>query len=1096
MLVLNSTVKISWTFSKPATSELTPSALKPITKMVKSNVMELCYRRCWKSLTVNNQFKTIQILQQALWWCIQAKNANSIRKGYAPEVLVLGKHTRMPGSITSDHLLPAHALADADTANGIAFRRQLAMRECARRAFHSADNDAAIRKALLRKNAPFRGQYVPGEWVMAWKQTTANPGSQGAWLGPMKVVVQESQHTLWTTMSSKLYRCALEHVRPVSSEEARHIVVRPNEPTTSEIAKHIPLPTQGDITQYHDLTNIQPSNIPTTLPPVNSSNPEIAENIPLAPVPNTNPNNPAIPDNPPPSTIESQPDTEPEGPESVEPEQPLQPENVPIPDEDDDELICEGLYCTDVDTDVFATSDEPLVWRHEITITEPDINNWKEEDGPSEMAFLVSASKRQKSEVKLGQLTAPERAEFDKAKSSEVQNWLKTGTVERILRHKLSPDQILRCRWILTWKPIDPSDRDPKQPQKDHKAKARLVVLGYLDPKITDIPRDSPTLSRHSKLLILQLIASKGWDLRSFDVKAAFLQGQPQEGRILGVEPVPELAKAMGLTNQEVRRLTKGAYGLIDAPYLWYQAFRSELLRLGFQQSPFDPCTFILRCPETNQPEGILGIHVDDGLCGGNQRFCEKIRQLEKKYPFGSQKINNFTFTGIDLQQLPNKAIQMSQSNYVRKIQPISISTSRKDQPELTVTDDERQALRGLIGSLQYAAVHTRPDIASRLSFLQSDINSAKISTLIEANKTLHETKKYHDVSFTIQPIACEDLRFLAFSDASFASKRVPDSHTGSMIMSTHKDIKENVSCPVSPLSWGCKKIQRVVTSTLAAETVSLSSVLDHLSWIRLCWAWFLDPKIRWQTPTQTLKQLPESYSTATLKAQQLPESVAATDCKSLYDLVTRTAPPACSEFRTQLHARMIKDLLDEGVQLRWVHSGAQLADSLTKAMETGFLRETLKLGRYKLNDELSVLKARSTARNRIKWLKSSESSSLCCESCLLSLNFEVLGVWNARFTIAFSNQPVVTSNQGYTVFHGKPFNMSGNAAVMWLRRARSQRWEGNSLWAIVASWPTLGGTWQSLVSCLTWTSSFVIHLCALGEKALLGAAASVDQFT
>ena len=104
--------------------------------------------------------------------------------------------------------------------------------------------------------------------------------------------------------------------------------------------------------------------------------------------------------------------------------------------------------------------------------------------------------------------------------------------------------------------------------------------------------------------------------------------------------------------------------------------------------------------------------------------------------------------------------------------------------------------------------------------------------------------------------------------------------------------------------------------------------------------------------------------------------------------------------------------------------------------------------------------------------------------------------MWSARFTIAFSNQPVVTSNQGYTVFHGKPFNMSGNAAVMWLRRARSQRWEGNSLWAIVASWPTLGGTWQSLVSCLTWTSSFVIHLCALGEKALLGAAASVDQFT
>ena len=192
------------------------------------------------------------------------------------------------------------------------------------------------------------------------------------------------------------------------------------------------------------------------------------------------------------------------------------------------------------------------------------------------------------------------------------------------------------------------------------------------------------------------------------------------------------------------------------------------------------------------------------------------------------------------------------------------------------------------------------------------------------------------------------------------------------MIMGTHKLIGDNVSCPVSPLAWGCKKIQRVVTSTLAAETVSLSAVLDHLSWLRLCWAWMLDPTVNWKTPNSTLKTLPQTVTTATYKAQQLPDSVAATDCKSLYDLVTRTATPNCAEYRTQLNARSIKDFLSEGVQLRWVHSGAQLADCLTKVMETSFLRETLKLGRYRLNDELEVLKSRATNRNRIKWLKSS----------------------------------------------------------------------------------------------------------------------------
>ena len=451
----------------------------------------------------------------------------------------------------------------------------------------------------------------------------------------------------------------------------------------------------------------------------------------------------------------------------------------------------------------------------------------------------------------------------------------------------------------------------------------------------------------------------------------------------------------MKLATNEVCRLEKGAYGLIDAPYQWYQAISEALINLGFTQNPFDPCQFVLRHHETGFLEGILGLHVDDGICGGSEYFARKIDQLEKKYPFGSKKIKQFTFTGIEMDQLPNGTITMRQSNYVRAIEPIKIPLERRQQPDSKVSEEERQALRGLIGSLQYAAVHTRPDLASRLSMLQSAINSATISTLTSANQALHEAKKFHDTTIQIQPIPVEDFRFLAFSDASFASKGNPSSHTGSMIMGTHRLISENVSCPVSPLSWGCKKIQRVVTSTLAAETVSLNSVLDHLSWMRLCWAWMLDAKTNWKQPNTTLKQLPETFATATHNAQSLPDSVAATDCKSLFDLVTRTATPNCAEHRTQLNALAIKDMLAEGVQLRWVHSGAQVADCLTKIMETTFLRETLKLGRYRLNDELEVLKSRASSRNRLKWLKSScssdDSNQGCNENCFLNIGF--LGV-------------------------------------------------------------------------------------------------------
>ena len=166
------------------------------------------------------------------------------------------------------------------------------------------------------------------------------------------------------------------------------------------------------------------------------------------------------------------------------------------------------------------------------------------------------------------------------------------------------------------------------------------------------------------------------------------------------------------------------------------------------------------------------------------------------------------------------------------------------------------------------------------------------MQTLLQANKVLHDAKRFKDTTITIQPIPVEDIRFLAFSDASFSSQKQTHSHTGMMIMTTHKQIQENVTCPVSPISWGCKKIQKVVVSTLYAEATSLNSTLDQLSWLRLYWAWIMNPHIKWKEAKQTLQKLPTTITNATLK-----DDLAVTDCKSFYDLVSRTAMPNCQEF-------------------------------------------------------------------------------------------------------------------------------------------------------------------------------------------------------
>lgn len=917
-------------------------------------------------------------LQRCLWHVMQAKNACSIRKGYSPEMLVFGKSTRLPGSLCGDDQLPAHCLADSETAQGIAFRDHLLLRETARKAFFQADNDSTLRRAVLRRNRPSRQQYSVGEWVMIWRTIQTHQ----SWCGPMQVVTQDGQHTVWTTQGGKLYRSAPENVRPVSAYETTLI------PAEGHLSSKFIDGLNQQIERSRELESETPEITAENTPPVNPPD-NVAPGVQTSQEVPTENSLPEIPD----VSSSSQPDQEPEVENSTN--EPLPSFQVPVPESSDEELLCQGLIAQDVEPTFFIhDSFDHLSWRIEINIGDKEIEEWRQEDNPHDMLFLATAAKRQRSEVKLSTLNAKEYEEFQLAKKSEIMNWLKTDTVCKMLRNQLAPEEILRCRWVLTWKPIEESDRDKLNP-KDKKAKARLVVLGYLDPSIEKLNRDSPTLSKHARMLLLQLIASKGWNLQSFDIKAAFLQGKTQKDRIIGIEPVPELVEALKLRPNEICRLTKSAYGLIDAPYLWYQTLKEELLNLGFEVSPFDPCLYTLR-DQNHRPRGVIGIHVDDGLCGGDEFFKQKLSELQKKYPFGSQKLGEFVFTGVHLTQKSDKSIILSQSEYVCNINPIRIDSNRKSLSEDKVTEDERQQLRAIIGSLQYASVNTRPDIASRLSYLQSRVNDATVSTLVEANRILHEAKRHHDVSITIQPIACEDLRLLAFSDASFASKSTPDSHSGCIVMATHKDISQNLSCPVSPLSWGCKKIQKVVTSTLSAETMSLSSTLDQLSWLKLFWAWLLDSRIKWDKPEDTLKDLPLAFSSVTHKLQEIGDSIAATDCKSLYDLVTRTAPPNCSEFRTQLQARAIKNLMAEGIKLRWVHSGAQLADALTKIMEASFLRETLKRGHYKLHDELEILKQRSHNRTRLKWLRSggdsiSDECNVVFEECEEILDF--LGV-------------------------------------------------------------------------------------------------------
>ena len=169
--------------------------------------------------------------------------------------------------------------------------------------------------------------------------------------------------------------------------------------------------------------------------------------------------------------------------------------------------------------------------------------------------------------------------------------------------------------------------------------------------------------------------------------------------------------------------------------------------------------------------------------------------------------------------------------------------------------------------------------------------------------------------------------------------------------MATTLSIRERFKS--APVAWISKKIHRVTRSALGAEAIALSGTVDRLLWIRLLWERLSNPEVEWGKPEEVLA-----------KARQ---AALVTDCKSASDLLTRTALPQCEEHRTTIECLLIRERLRANCAVRWVTSNAQLADCLTKSMDSTSLRECLKSGQYCLFDENRVLQERSDKRQRAK---------------------------------------------------------------------------------------------------------------------------------
>ena len=105
------------------------------------------------------------------------------------------------------------------------------------------------------------------------------------------------------------------------------------------------------------------------------------------------------------------------------------------------------------------------------------------------------------------------------------------------------------------------------------------------------------------------------------------------------------------------------------------------------------------------------------------------------------------------------------------------------------LTDADRTQLKSVAGSLSWVSRQCRPDLAYRVSRIQSSASKGTVSDLKEANKTVECALRTHDVGLTFKcnVLDWDKLTCLVVTDASHANESEEMIVNGAVSIEAHR---------------------------------------------------------------------------------------------------------------------------------------------------------------------------------------------------------------------------------------------------------------------------------------------------------------------
>jgi len=136
-----------------------------------------------------------------------------------------------------------------------------------------------------------------------------------------------------------------------------------------------------------------------------------------------------------------------------------------------------------------------------------------------------------------------------------------------------------------------------------------------------------------------------------------------------------------------------------------------------------------------------------------------------------------------------------------------------------SLTSEELQKLRSLSGQILWVFSQTRLAACYDSLELRVEKNKATIETVRKANKVERKLKRQQRRIFSTKIGKFNTFELHVYSDASFANLLVGASSAGGYIIFLTSNQDNGLCCL---LEWKSVKLQRVLGSTLEAESISL----------------------------------------------------------------------------------------------------------------------------------------------------------------------------------------------------------------------------------------------------------------------------------